>query len=78
MEVRHSVRYIRLHDDLSGRDLLLHKKEGRLVDGEDARGQLHGVVHAWRYAAEGTGRHHDRIQKRIEVCNIFGEFKVNK
>jgi superfamily II DNA/RNA helicase len=40
---------------------------GRLVDGEDERGELYSVGDAWRDGAEGERRHHGRVQGRIEV-----------
>ena len=39
-----------------------HEAEGGLADGEDARGELHGVQHARGYATEGARRHHEGVQ----------------
>ena len=46
----------------SGRYLLQHEEEGRLVDREDERSQLHRQLDARGHATERERRHHERFQ----------------
>lgn len=66
MEIRHPLRFVRHSNHHAGRHLLQHKTQGRLADGEDARGKLHRQLHAWRHAPEGEGQHHEGVQVGTE------------
>ena len=66
VEVRHLVRPVRHVDDHPGGDILQYASQGRLADGEDAGGQLHGLVNARRHETGGERRHHERVPGRHE------------
>merc|ERR1712216_897628 len=49
--------------------IFVNTPQGRLVDGQDARGQLHRISNARRHAAAGARSNHDRIPVRREPCS---------